>query len=193
MTPVRQSNVDKRAAILEAALELFAERGFHGTTVPEVATKAGVGAGTLYRYFESKEALVNALYQHWKSTYGRMLMTDLPMHEPHRVVFQEIWRRMGAFARKYTKALDFLELHHHGSYLDEKSRAVEWSLLAPMREFVMEAQRQRVLKKGSPEVLIAIVYGAFLGLARAASSGYLELSSKILDEAEVCVWEAVRS
>src|SRR5690606_27876447 len=53
---------DKREAILHAALELFVERGFWGTAVPEIAEKAGVGAGTIYRYFESKEALVNALY-----------------------------------------------------------------------------------------------------------------------------------
>jgi AcrR family transcriptional regulator len=193
MSPVREPVPDKRAAILAAALELFAERGFHGTTVPEVAAKAGVGAGTLYRYFESKEALVNALYQHWKGAYARLLMTDLPLGGPHRVVFQEIWRRMGMFARKHTKAMDFLELHHHGSYLDETSRQVEWSLLDPIREFVKDAQRQRILKKGSPEVLMSVVYGAFVGLVRAASSGYLELTPKVLEEAETCVWEAVRS
>ena len=47
---------DKREAVLGAALELFVERGFHGTTVPEIAERAGVGAGTIYRHFASKEA-----------------------------------------------------------------------------------------------------------------------------------------
>ena len=51
---------DKREAILAAALEAFVEKGFHGTAVPEIAARAGVGAGTIYRYFESKEAVVNA-------------------------------------------------------------------------------------------------------------------------------------
>ena len=44
---------DKSTAILEAALALFAERGYDGTPVPLIAEKAGVGAGTIYRYFES--------------------------------------------------------------------------------------------------------------------------------------------
>ena len=52
----------KREAILDAALSLFAERGYHGTSVPSIAKRAGVGAGTLYRYFENKEKLVNALF-----------------------------------------------------------------------------------------------------------------------------------
>ncbi|MGN6106845.1 MAG: helix-turn-helix domain-containing protein, partial [Kofleriaceae bacterium] len=54
---------DKREAIIAAALELFVERGFFGTAVPEIAERAGVGAGTIYRYFESNEALVNAIYR----------------------------------------------------------------------------------------------------------------------------------
>ncbi|MBA3542140.1 MAG: helix-turn-helix transcriptional regulator, partial [Deltaproteobacteria bacterium] len=37
---------DKRRIILDAALTVFAERGFHGTAVPEVAEAAGVGTGT---------------------------------------------------------------------------------------------------------------------------------------------------
>ena len=48
----------RQEAILQAALQLFAERGYHGTAVPEVASLAGVGTGTIYRYFESKHKLL---------------------------------------------------------------------------------------------------------------------------------------
>ena len=53
----------KQDAILAAALQLFAQKGFHGTAVPDVAQLAGVATGTIYRYFSSKEALVNAVFQ----------------------------------------------------------------------------------------------------------------------------------
>ncbi|MCA9774730.1 MAG: TetR/AcrR family transcriptional regulator [Myxococcales bacterium] len=43
--------------ILEAATRLFAEKGFHGTDLEEVAARIGVAKGTLYRYFPSKRAL----------------------------------------------------------------------------------------------------------------------------------------
>ncbi|HEY4124317.1 MAG TPA: helix-turn-helix domain-containing protein, partial [Rhizomicrobium sp.] len=52
---------DKRERLLDAALELFELRGFDGVAVPEIAHMAGVATGTIYRYFETKEALVNAL------------------------------------------------------------------------------------------------------------------------------------
>lgn len=49
------------AEILDAALKCFADKGFAATTVAEIALAAGVTPGTIYRYFPSKEALVEAL------------------------------------------------------------------------------------------------------------------------------------
>lgn len=50
-----------RERILEAALGVFSEKGFHVATMDEVADRAGVGKGTLYRYFANKETLFNEL------------------------------------------------------------------------------------------------------------------------------------
>lgn len=49
------------AEIINAALELFVERGYAGTKLEEVARRAGVTKGTMYLYFESKEALFKAV------------------------------------------------------------------------------------------------------------------------------------
>ncbi len=48
---------DAKARVLEAALEVFSQKGFHPATMDEIAEKAGVGKGTLYRHFETKEKL----------------------------------------------------------------------------------------------------------------------------------------
>jgi AcrR family transcriptional regulator len=66
MEPVAESNRRRQAErrreqLLDAALELFAERGVDGTSVKALAQAAGVTPGLLYHYFESKEALVVAL------------------------------------------------------------------------------------------------------------------------------------
>ncbi len=50
-------NDNKKEKILLAAQELFSDRGFHETTVEEIAKHAGVAKGTVYIYFESKEQL----------------------------------------------------------------------------------------------------------------------------------------
>src|SRR3954470_21561139 len=116
---------DKREAILDAALLLFGELGFHGTAVPQVAQKAGVGAGTIYRHFESKEALVNAVYQRWKMKLAEVLGNDFPFKAPVRAQFHVFWLRMADFAREHRAGFMFLERHHHATYIDAKSRACE--------------------------------------------------------------------
>lgn len=52
---------EKRQLILDTALELFAENGFHTTSVSQIAKKAGVSKGLLYNYFESKEHLLKEI------------------------------------------------------------------------------------------------------------------------------------
>ena len=183
---------DKRQAILDAALDLFAERGFHGTAVPLVADRAGVGAGTVYRYFDSKEALVNELFQFWKQLLGRALLEDFPLNKGTRAQFHEIWKRLFEFAALHPKAVAFLELHHHRDYLDARSRAVESALLTPLKAFVLDAQKQKTLRPTTPEVLMAMVYGTFTALLRASAEKHITLSQALLDEAENALWDAVR-
>jgi AcrR family transcriptional regulator len=52
-----------RDRLLEAARELFTTDGYHATTTPLLASRAGVAEGTIYRHFPSKQALLNAAYQ----------------------------------------------------------------------------------------------------------------------------------
>src|SRR5579859_2524063 len=57
----RVENKEKtQNAILRAALELFAKKGFHRTTTKEISKRAGIAEGTLFNYFPTKEDL--ALY-----------------------------------------------------------------------------------------------------------------------------------
>jgi TetR/AcrR family transcriptional regulator, repressor of fatR-cypB operon len=183
---------DKREAILDAAMELFAERGFHGTAVPLVAEKAGVGAGTIYRHFESKEALVNALFQREKARLGTAILKDFPWDKPARQQFSHFWRAQTRHAAESRVSMRFLELHHHGSYLDDKSRALELDILGQARAFFVNTTQQQVTKDLPPELLFAVVWGSFCGMMRAHWDGYMELSPQIIENAENCVWEAIR-
>lgn len=56
------SKTDKRARILDAAVRVFAERGFFTATVAEIARAAGVADGTIYLYFKSKDDLLLRLF-----------------------------------------------------------------------------------------------------------------------------------
>src|SRR5260370_27125667 len=59
---MRQADLT-RQRLVRAALELFTTRGYHDTTTPLLAKKAGIAEGTIYRHFDSKEHLLNELYR----------------------------------------------------------------------------------------------------------------------------------
>jgi AcrR family transcriptional regulator len=52
---------ERRERILRAAAEVFAEKGFHRATTKEIADRADVAEGTIYNYFENKDALLVAI------------------------------------------------------------------------------------------------------------------------------------
>ena len=69
---------DKRERILDAAVRVFARKGFHATRVSEVAKAAGVADGTIYLYFESKDHLLVSLFEHRVEKLLAYLETELP-------------------------------------------------------------------------------------------------------------------
>ena len=189
----RRVVVDKREAILDAALALFVERGFYGTAVPEIADRAGVGAGTIYRYFESKEALVNAIYRQQKQAFAHIVLNDFPPSTTTRELFRTLWMRMARFATANPDAFVFLELHHHARYLDDESRAVETRMTALFTSLVTAKQAQGELKAGEPRLLMGLVMGAFVGVIRSCVDVDQPLAEADWKLAEQCVWEAIRS
>lgn len=177
---------------MEAALDLFGERGFHGTAVPLVAEHAKVGAGTIYRYFESKEQLVNALYQREKRAMLEALLHEFPFERAPREQFRTFFLRMAQYARSNPRAVRFLELHHHAPYLDEESRHLEEHGNRLFETTIRQAIEREAMKDLAPHLLVAVILGVFHGLLRSWTEGRLDLDEPTLVAAEQCCWEAIR-
>jgi len=194
---VSDTRSDKREAIMAAALGLFVERGFYGTAVPEIAERAGVGAGTIYRYFESKEALVNALYRAEKMKFAQNVVDRVnaagSAREPARELFRRLWMHMADFAVAHPESFVFLELHHHAAYLDTESRALEQRMLALFGGVVLSAQARGELKSGDARLMMGIVMGGFIGVIRCCMENAKPLETADWAFAERCMWEAIRA
>lgn len=100
----RQRRVRRKEArpgeLLDAALSLFVEKGFAATRVEEVAARAGVSKGTLFLYFDSKEALFKAVvrenlsgrFVEWNEEFDRFTGNTA---ELVRYAMQSWWERIG--------------------------------------------------------------------------------------------------
>ena len=87
---------DKRRQILDAAVRVFARKGFHASRVGDIAEEAGVAHGLLYHYFESKDAVLEAVFhENWNvllERIGSVEETDEPAVDQLRHVSAIILR-----------------------------------------------------------------------------------------------------
>ena len=90
----------RRAQLIDAALDLFSERGFEATRVADIAQAAGVAQGLLYHYFPTKEALLAAIIER----HGPLpLLTELlatPPDRPVRETLLQLSSRIYAFIQE---------------------------------------------------------------------------------------------
>ena len=115
--------VDKRRVILDAAIHVFARRGFHSCRVSDVADEAGVAYGLVYHYFRSKEEILNTLFtERWQLMLDAIVeidkreqtareklhqvagfIIDSYRHEPDlmKVIIVEVTRAANTFGRHH--------------------------------------------------------------------------------------------
>lgn len=186
-------SMNKRDAILNAALILFAERGYDGTTMPMIAERAQVGAGTIYRYFESKQILVNTLYRQCLEQFAETLREGAPPSDATvREQFRHVFHRMVHFARRSIHALIFIDSHTGGHFLDEESQQQFHQFLGSLKDVLERGKRLGIIAPLPSEALIAIVFGAFVRTYKVIRNGILEDTPELLEQVEMCCWNAIR-
>jgi AcrR family transcriptional regulator len=83
-----ERTTDRRRELLDAAVRVFARKGFHGSRVGDIAEEAGVAHGLLYHYFRSKEEVLETVFretwQELQRDLSRIEQADVPLREQLR-------------------------------------------------------------------------------------------------------------
>jgi len=100
MRVTAEVKAETRQRIIEAASELFVTDGWENTTTRGIATEAGIAAGTLFNYFESKEAIVAALMSEALSNAKQELRRRPPEDQSlEEELFSLIWAELRSLRR----------------------------------------------------------------------------------------------
>lgn len=169
---------DKRAAILQAALHLFTEHGFHGTPTSKIAEEAGVATGTLFHYFKTKEELINQLYLEIKEEAGLEIRMGVTEEQTFRAKIQRIWINFIAWFLKYPKKMRFFMLFSSSPYISNLTREEATQHFRFVRELLEEGKRQDMLKDIPTELLFDIG----VGLIQVLGLHFLRYPEKFQDE-----------
>ena len=189
------SKPEKRDEIVRAALELIAEHGFHGAPMAMIADRAGVGAGTIYRYFENKDVLITELYRDLEGRIYPIIMEGYAEVKP----FRERFLHLGTALLRYfiENPLDFryLEQFHNSPYgvAVRRDRILgEREGCDVYRELFEEGIAQQVLKDVPLTILFALAFGPLLSVARDHILSFITLDDALISRTIEACWDAVR-
>ncbi|MBI1967405.1 MAG: TetR/AcrR family transcriptional regulator [Gemmatimonadetes bacterium] len=141
-----------RQRLVRAALELFTTRGYHLTTTPLIAKKAGVAEGTIYRHFEGKQHLLNELYRAAARWAVKLVKDTGEARLPARDALAAVARGLVDGAARDPAVVRILFLTSHGDLLDDKSRELSRELRRGLEGIVAQGKADGTVRVGSAEV-----------------------------------------
>jgi AcrR family transcriptional regulator len=149
-------NYDK---VLAAAREAFAEGG-ESTALEEIARRAGVGIGTLYRNFPNRQALLETLYLEEVEGICRMAEEQRESADPWEALTSWFERFIGYIATKQALAAELTNYLDRDAQLFKSSRAALWAAGEPL---LTRAQEAGVVR---PDAEIGDVMHMVMGIAK---------------------------
>ena len=182
---------DKKEQILDAALTLITERGFHDAPMSKLAKEAGVAAGTIYNYFDNKEDLIYTLYAHLKQKMGAALMEQDQHSQPVKERFFTFWESLYRFFVENPREFRFLEQYANSPFISESVRAENEHYYRPVIDFLALAQERGALRPINIDLLVALVHSNITATVRLALSDDFEITEQMVADAIQVSWEGL--
>jgi AcrR family transcriptional regulator len=162
-----RDKAERRTSILAAAKEVFADKGYHATTIGDIARAAGLSYGSIYWYYDSKETLFHelmtaeaaSLQEHIDAAIGgtdRTLGADAPFRAAVRATF-EFYEADRALVK-----LLFRDAYALGERFEQHLFAIQEGFLHEIEAVVASAQSRGVIVAGPPR-MIAFCIAALVG------------------------------
>ncbi len=188
-------NNDKRCAIIRAAMDLVGEYGFHGAPMALVAERAGVAAGTIYRYFENKDVLIADLYRDLEERIYPVMLEDYAPDKPIRERFLHLGATLLSYFIENPLDFRFLEQFHNSPYGVEFRRDKMLGKKGGcdiFRELFEEGVSRQVMKEFPLVILFALSFGPLLAVARDHILGFINLDEALINQTIEACWDGIR-
>lgn len=151
-----------RSRIVQAALRLFATKGFEGTTTKDLAQAANVAEGTLFRYFANKKAiLVEVATSGWIEILTDLL-TELSEMGSYKAISQVMRRRMLRMQEnKYLLQVCFVEAQFHPELRDRIQLEIINKMTDVAEAFFQTAMNKGIYRQMNPKIVAQVFLGMF--------------------------------
>jgi AcrR family transcriptional regulator len=191
-TPANVQPGQIREKIIAAALQLFTQRGYFSTTVPDMAQAAQVSVGSIYHHFKDKEDVARALYLSlmvWlEEELARIARDNATAHDRCRAVMTMLFES----TESNRDAMDFMLYAKHRDFLPSQRPVCSSKPFETMREFVQEGMAKGEIRQMDVMVATSCLFGGAIRLITARLDGVLaEPLPDRLDAVWECAWRGI--
>jgi TetR/AcrR family transcriptional regulator, repressor of fatR-cypB operon len=188
-------NADKRAEIMQSALKVIAEHGFHGAPIATIAEEAGVAAGTIYLYFESKDVLITELYNELER---KLIATLQEGYSPERSIrdrFIHVGTTLLRYHIEHPLQFRYIQQYHNSPYGVSLRRerflgkSTESNIFIDLLE---QGIAQQVVKDLPLVAIIDLAFGPLFFLARDHILGFVVADQTLIEQVVTACWEGIR-
>jgi AcrR family transcriptional regulator len=162
--------MDKRDSIINAALKLFVDNGFHGTATGKIAQEAGVANGTLFQYFKTKDELVIALYMHIKDELAEYISKNTADNADFKETVKTQVLSSLYWALDNPTKFRFIQQFHTSPYIGQVEQDLIEKQLEPHLTLIQKGIKQGVIKPLSPELIYSLTSNQIFGLYQFVTS-----------------------
>lgn len=184
---------DKRQAILNAALKLLASCGFHGFSMKQLAAEAGVATGTIYLYFNDRDALIAELHRHIVDDFAISVFADLDDALPIKQQYLQLCLNTWSFCMENRNAtlskgqfdhlpLDVLKTRHSDAWTNS---------LNPLIQFYDKGRQANLLKPLPDDVLASLIFEPVIHIATQKQLGVIDINPTELNQIIDATWDAI--
>ncbi|MFK7931928.1 MAG: TetR/AcrR family transcriptional regulator [Saprospiraceae bacterium] len=182
--------MEKRAAILSAALKLLTEKGIHATPMSAIAKEAGTGMGTIYNYFPNKEILINELYVNIKKL-EREIFADFDEEKPLKTQFEDYYTCAVAFFLKNGLFFQLAEQLQASPILTQSTKDVGYQAMSPVLELIEKGKKRRIIKDISTIELTQFIGGTLMSFLRLHFRTDIQHEPSLSKQLKM-VWDAIK-
>ena len=180
-----------RERLARAALELFTTRGFHATTTPLIAQRAGVAEGTIYRHFPSKDDLLNEVFR----AAVRALADPLKGADPSwpcRARLDFVVDRWIGIATREPALVRLVFSTAFTDLLDDKSRAAQRDLRGLIEQTIAAGKAAGAVRRGGAELWADVWLRLVLLLLERVAAGTWQPGDSATTQVRQAAWDAIR-
>ena len=186
---------DKQQEILQAALHVIAEHGFHEAPIAKIADRAGVGAGTIYRYFANKDVLITELFQVLHAKIVAALQDGYRTDKPVRERFLHLGTALLRFFIANPLEFRFLEQYLNSPYgiaFRRERITGEGDDEDLYREVMEVGVSQQIIKDLPLDMLYSLTFGSLRAVARDHVLGLVALNEALIVETVQACWDGLK-